>query len=132
MIIVCDASAALEIALGRSDAEEYKTILKSADLVLVPDIYPSEIANTFWKYATIANQEVDKCERALDYCLSLFDDMIETRNLCREALSESIRLKHPVYDIFYLVIARRNNAHLISRDKKLLRMAKTLGIETIS
>lgn len=132
MIVVCDASAALEIALDRNDAERYKDVLKKADIVLVPDIYPSEISNALWKYVTIAGQEIEKCEKALDFCLGLYDDIIETRNLCREAFSESIRHKHPVYDIFYLVIARRNNAALVSKDKKLLKISKTMGIETIA
>ncbi len=131
MIVVCDASAALEIALNRSDAKEYKEILKKSDIVLVPDIYPSEISNALWKYVTIAGQKAEECEKALEYCLGLFDDIIETRNLCREAFYEAIKHKHPIYDIFYLIMARRNGAFLVSKDKKLLQIAETMGIETI-
>jgi predicted nucleic acid-binding protein len=130
MIIVCDASAALEIALNRNDANKYKEILKDSDIVLAPDIYPSEISNALWKYVTIAGQKIEECEKALEYCLGLVDDIIETRSICREAFSEAIKQKHPVYDIFYLVIARRNNALLVSKDKKLLKIAKAMGVET--
>jgi predicted nucleic acid-binding protein len=67
-------------------------------------------------------------KRGIAYCLDLIDDYIDTSELCFEALAESLRLKHPAYDLFYLVAARRNNAILIPRDKKLAKIAKEMNI----
>jgi predicted nucleic acid-binding protein len=131
MIIVIDANAALEIGLNRSLGDDYKQKLVKSDLVIVPDIYPSEIANALWKYVTILGQDILECEKVLDLCINLVDDIVTTRDLCREALSEAIRFKHPAYDMFYLVLARRNGAYILSRDKKLIKIAKEIGVDVL-
>ncbi len=52
MIIVLDASAAIEIALKREFSNQFRELLRNSDLVLAPDTFPSEITNIFWKYAS--------------------------------------------------------------------------------
>jgi len=61
MIIVLDASAAIEIALDKDGAKIFREALLDSDLVIAPDIYPSEITNVFWKYANISEIEQEKC-----------------------------------------------------------------------
>ena len=128
MIAVLDASAAIEIAINKPSSALLRETLIKADLVLAPDIFPSEITNAFWKYGTFSDLPADKCEKGIAYCLDLIDDYIDTRGLCFEALAESLRTKHSAYDLFYLVAARRNNAVLATRDKKLAKIAKEMNI----
>jgi predicted nucleic acid-binding protein len=131
MIIVLDASAALEIALNKNEGERFKDLLKRSELVLTPDTFPSEITNAFWKYGAYSNVEPETCERGIEYCLDLVDDFIGTRNLCREVFSESIKNKHPAYDLFYLVVARRNDASILTKDKRMRDLAKEMQILVI-
>ena len=131
MIAVLDASAAVEIALDKSNASLFRSALYDADLVIAPDIYPSEITNVFWKYARFGEIESLKCENGIDYCLDLVDDYIGTRNICREVFLEAMNTNHPAYDILYLVVARRHNALLITKDKKLLSTARQLKIKVL-
>jgi len=131
MIVVLDASAAVEIALGRKNSGEFRELLRQSDLVLAPDTYPSEITNVFWKYASFSDLNVEKCEKGIDYCLDLIDDYIATKNLCREVFSESIKTEHSAYDLFYLIIARRHNASIITSDKKMKKTATELRIKTM-
>jgi predicted nucleic acid-binding protein len=58
----------------------------------------------------------------------LIDDYISTQHLCREVFSESIRLSYAAYDVFYLVVARRNDAVVLTRDKKMIEAAQNLGV----
>jgi predicted nucleic acid-binding protein len=37
-----------------------------------------------------------------------------------------------VYDMFYVVLARRNNAVLVSRAPKLVKVAEKMGVEAFS
>ena len=131
MIAVLDASAAIEIAISKPSSALLRETLLKADLVLAPDIFPSEITNAFWKYGAFSDLPAEKCEKGIAYCLDLVDDYIDTRELCFEALAESLRTKHPSYDLFYLVVARRNNAILVTRDKKLTKIAKEMNISAI-
>lgn len=128
MIVVLDASAAIEIALNNEKSERFRCILKDSDLVIAPDTFPSEITNVFWKYAHFSKMPTDHCEKGIEYCLDLIDDYIETKSLCREVFAESVRNKHSSYDLFYLVAARRYNASLLSKDSKMIKIAKQLGI----
>lgn len=128
MTVVVDASAAVEIALGNEFSQTFIEALSEADVVLAPDTFPAEITNVFWKYRQHSNLPLNKCQHGIAYCLDLIDDYVTTQHLCREVFSESIRLKHAAYDIFYLVVARRNDAAVLTRDKKMIEAAKTLGV----
>jgi len=131
MIVVLDASAAIEIALNKSSARLFQDTVQESDLVIAPDTYPSEITNVFWKYASFSEIEQAKCEKGIDYCLDLVDDFIDTKNICREVFLESINTKHSSYDVFYLIVARRHNAVLLTKDKKMISIAKQLKIKVL-
>ena len=131
MILVLDASAAIEIALKKKSAPAFSKAISASDIVMAPDIFPSEITNSFWKYAQHTNMGTEECETAIDCCIDLVDDFVSTKLFCREVFLESLRLKHPSYDLFYLSVARRNNALLLSKDKKLIALAKSVGVKTI-
>jgi predicted nucleic acid-binding protein len=131
MIIVLDASAAIEIALNKESGKIYQEILLESDLVIAPDTFPSEITNVFWKYGFHSNMEKEKCEKLIDYCLDLVDDYIDTKSICREVFFESMNNEHSSYDIFYLVVARRHNAAIITKDKKMITIAKKLKIKVL-
>ena len=131
MTIVLAASAALEIALNRESGELFRGELKKSDLVISPDIFPSEITNAFWKYASFSNLDIEKCKEGINYCINLVDDYIQTRAICTEVFTESVILEHSAYDIFYLIVARRNGALLLTKDKKLKKKAKELNIGII-
>jgi len=131
MIIVLDASAAIEIALNKDSGKAFQDILLESDLVIAPDTFPSEITNVFWKYAFHSNMEKDKCEKGIDYCLDLVDDYIDTKSICREVFFESINNEHSSYDIFYLIVARRHNAAIITKDKKMITTAEKLKIKVL-
>ena len=122
MIIVLDASAALEVALNKTDSNHFRELLMQAELVLAPDTFPSEITNTFWKYGLYADLPTEKCEKGIDYCLDLVDDYIETKNLCREVFAESIKTEHPAYDLFYLILARSTTPASSPKTKKWQRL----------
>lgn len=128
MMVVLDASAAMEIVLEKDMSEAFREVLKQADLVVAPDTYPSEITNVFWKYGCHGNFPMEKCGEGIDYCINLVDDYISTRAMCREALAEALQHRHPAYDLFYLILARRNNALLLTKDKKLIQIAKELNV----
>lgn len=70
------------------------------------------------EYAAFSAMPFDQCEKGIDYCIDLIDDYIETKTMCREVFSESIKNDHHAYDLFYLIIARRYNALILSRDEK--------------
>jgi len=130
MILVIDASAAVEIALDREKSCGFSDMVCQADLVLAPDIFSSEITNVFWKYTKLTGMPKELSEKGIAFCIDLVDDFIETKTLCREVFAEAIRTGHPAYNLFYLIVARRQGALVLTRDKKMRQLAKTMNIIT--
>jgi predicted nucleic acid-binding protein len=129
MIVVLDASAGIEIALDRKKAKEYYSYLNDASQVITSDLYKAETGNVIWKYVKANLLEKEKSIQVYQFCRDIIDGYIDISENIEEAINESIRLKHPTYDLLYLTLARRNGAILLSLDKKLNELAKQNGIE---
>lgn len=50
-MLVCDASAAVEVVVSGDRAEDVRHGWRTADHIIAPDLYVSEVANALWKYA---------------------------------------------------------------------------------
>lgn len=129
MIIVLDASAAIEIQIKKDENEDLKNLIAEADAVLAPGLYISEITNVSWKYGKIAKYKHEQCREMAEDGINLIDQFIDEKDLWKEALREALNNEHPVYDCMYIVCARRNDAILLTMDKKLKQLCKKLGIE---
>ncbi|MBN8707154.1 MAG: type II toxin-antitoxin system VapC family toxin [Bacteroidetes bacterium] len=132
MIIVLDASAAIEIALGNELSAQFKKLLQDAELIIAPDTFISEVTNTFWKYRKFAQFTDEVCLKGIEFCLGLVDDFASSTELWKEAFLEGNRYQHSTYDLFYLVAARRHHALLLTKDKKLNEIAIASGINIFS
>ena len=42
-----------------------------------------------------------------------------------------MRQSHPVYDLFYVTLARRNAAALFTADKKLVALCERMGVNCV-
>lgn len=129
MIIVLDASAGIEIALSRDNAEIFERKIEKASKVITSELYKAETANVLWKYNIAGLLDKEEVQKRLKYCDELIDEYIDISENNEEALNEGIRIKHSVYDLLYLIIARRNGAILLTQDKKLKKIAKETGVE---
>ncbi len=130
MIIVLDTSAAIEIILNRKSSELFAEKIKQAEWVISPSLFISEVTNVFWKYQKFANYSYADCEKNIEQAIAIPDDYINDLELYREAFNMSCMLDHPVYDMLYLILARRNNALLLTMDKKLSTAAQKCNIKT--
>ncbi len=129
MIVVLDVSAAVAVATGRCDSENLIKILGEADWVISPELYIAEAANVFWKYHAFENLPIRICEERLEAVISMVDDFFPTKELVKESLAFSCRVNHPVYDSLYMILARRENALLLTQDKRLIAAARKNSIQ---
>jgi predicted nucleic acid-binding protein len=128
MRAVLDASAAVGVALKGQRVKTFLSVLADADVVLTPQLFVAEVANAFWKYCAGEHMPEQTAADGVEFCLSLSDEFIPLESLWREAFAEATIHKHPVYDMCYIVAARRHNAVLISADAKLNRLAVRMGV----
>lgn len=128
MICVLDASAAIEVFLSRPKCKELRESLASANLVVSPDLFCSEITNVFWKLRRSNQLSREDCESGVNTCLELVDDLVPMSELSQEVFAASISYNMTAYDMFYAVTARRYNGRLLTMDKKLKEAGKKMKL----
>lgn len=128
MILLLDTSAAVEIVLKLRKANQFGRAVLQARSVISSELFHAEISNVFWKYVKAGLLDRTAAGDLLRLATELVDEFhpISSNNV--EALSEAVRLNHPVYDMLYLTLARRHGAVLASMDKQLNRLARKEGI----
>ncbi|MFP4364603.1 MAG: type II toxin-antitoxin system VapC family toxin [Spirochaetia bacterium] len=131
MNYVIDTSAAVDIILKKGNYSIFVDALDSADVVITPELFVSEIANVAWKYYRLADFSFEQCMQLSQDGINLIDQFIPSKELWKEALQDAIRNNHPVYDCLYLVCARRNGAILLTKDKKLQQICDKADIPLI-
>jgi len=128
---VIDTSAAVEIVLQREHAEAYAGYVEKTDWIIAPTLYISEITNVFWKYHNFGDMPIHACEVNVDNAVSIPDEYINEKELYKEAFALGCQTRMPIYDMFFLVLARRYNASLLTLDKKLKETALKYSIKII-
>ncbi len=126
MRVVLDTSAAANIVLRTELAPSLIETLRTADLVLAPSLFHSEVANTLWKYVGSGELDVDGAIARHEEAIALVDAFEADDQLAVEALSTAARMNHPVYDLLYVILARRFGCRLMTTDRKLAALAASI------
>lgn len=131
MNIVLDTSAAVAIVLENPGWGELDRQLRSSKLILAPDFMIAEATNVCWKYAHKGKLPRAACERALEKMIGLPDEYVSSLEFHQEAFGLAVTGQRAAYDMFYLALARRNGATLLSADKGLLAFAAKHDVKTL-
>jgi predicted nucleic acid-binding protein len=129
--LVLDASAALEIVLERSRAGDFRRAIQEADAVMAPELLIPELVNAIWKYHQFDRLDLDTCNQALELAIELADDLVSCQDLWREAFLLARKARQPAYDMFYIALARREDAAILTMDKALRKEAERHGVRVI-
>ena len=129
MKVVLDANCAIEIALNKKEGERLKALLDESDQVLAPDLLVPEFVNTVWKYHQFDQLSPELCDEALTRVLDLVETFVPSREIYRDAFALSGAQKtRAAYDMFYLALALRENAVLLTLDATLKKEARRAGV----
>jgi len=126
--VILDASAAIEIVLQRDRGARFGATLEEADVVLAPDLFVAEVVNTIWKYHQFEHLSLDACDGALEAALGLVDALVSSKEIYGEAFLLARTSRRPAYDMFYLALARREDATLLTADSRLRKESERQGI----
>lgn len=129
MIIVLDVSASIEILFQREKADKFKGVYNQGSWIIAPDLFIAEITNVLWKYYKAGLITHKDCIQYVQDGIDMIDDFLDAKELWKEALAEGIKNNHSIYDMYYAVLARRNDATLITNDEALAKVCERLSIE---
>jgi len=122
--LVVDASVAAKWVLPEVYSDRAAKLGLRAEPIIAPELVSAEIGNAIWKRAAKGELPVATATKALAIAISLFAALVPLRELSGRAMEIAIQLKHPIYDCFYIALAERERATLISADRRLLVAAK--------
>lgn len=129
--IVLDASAALHLVLRTERARQLADVLLDATLVLAPGLYATEVANGLWKYVRAGALDRMSAIEHREEAIGLVDSFATDADLGAESLAEAIRLQHPVYDLVYAILARRNGCPVLTMDQRLRSILQKLEVPAV-
>jgi predicted nucleic acid-binding protein len=104
--------------------------LEAATVVMTPDLFCSETANSLWKYVRAGELTLDLALTRFEQCMGLADSLVPERALAPEALVAAARYQHSVYDMMYAVLARRSGATVITMDRGFALKLRDMEIDT--
>lgn len=129
MKVVLDSTCAVEIALNKQDGDRLKALLDESEQVLAPDLLIPEFLNALWKYHQFNQLSLSVCDQALDLLPALVETFVPSAEIYREAFALTRAQKsRAAYDMFYLALARREDAVLLTLDSTLKKEARRAGI----
>lgn len=130
-MIVLDANAAVHVARKTEEGEAFAALMEEEPIVSC-DLFRAEIRNAFWRYARAEVMDREEAVACTEDALELVDEYVPIEELGEEAFNEALLLKHSVYDMLYLCLARRRGATLFTLDKRLAALCEQTGVNCVS
>ncbi len=124
MTLIVDASVAIKWFKREHDSV-IAELVPLADTLAAPEMLLAELCNACWKafrLRLLTAQQVDATPMAIRRYVGMFHSL---EPLAPRTLVIARTLDHPVYDCFYVALAEREGAPLVTADQRLL--AKLAG-----
>ena len=124
--VVVDASIVI-CWFGREvETPAANQLIRSRATLLAPSLLFAELANGLWKKMRRGEMGADYARAAMNEIRRFIPEFVETGELAPQALELAGEIGHSVYDCFYLALARRRIAPLVTLDRALIAsVAKT-------
>lgn len=129
-MMVLDCSAAVNITRDTEVGRKLLDLMKNrGGKVIAPELFCVETGNAFWKYFHAGLLGEELAEAYYLRTLELVDEYVCVEEFSLEAFSEATQLDHSVYDMVYLVLARRRGAALVTTDRRLAELCERTGVD---
>lgn len=126
--LIVDASVAVRWYLPESGSDPAERILAGAASLLAPELVLAEIGNAVWKRVRKSEVSIETALAIVDRAKTAFTKLTSMSELAAPAMGLSARYDHPIYDCFYLALAERESAPLVTADKRLAALAGRVGV----
>lgn len=114
---VIDASVAAKWIAPEPDSPLAEALLD--DELIVPDLLFAEVGNILWKKQMRGELDAAATRLGTRWLLQAPLLVHDSASLLADALELALRLRHPAYDCFYVALALRVDALLITADRRL-------------
>jgi predicted nucleic acid-binding protein len=126
--LVVNASVAAQWVLKQEHSTRANA-LRDQEGLIAPALIAAEVGNAIWKAVRRGNVPPAEAASAINAALLPFDALVADETLCARALALAIELRHPIYDCFYLALAEREGAPLVTADEAMIAAARKAKIK---
>ena len=119
-MIVVDANVAIKWVVEQPQFEGAREIVARGTELLVPAMFVAEVATALWGYVRVRQITPEQAQAGLRSILEQISLIEQDADLAGEALSIGSELNHAPYDCFYLVLAMRRTAPLVTVDGRFI------------
>ncbi len=127
-MIVLDCCAAVEIARKTTLGKAYQCLMLKNEAVVASTLFQAEVANTYWKYVRAGLLSLDDAREYVARTIDLVDEFYGFEDYVDEVFAEAAHMDYSVYDLFYMVLARRHAATLFTADRKLIELCEQMHV----
>ena len=129
MTIVVDASVALKWLLPEPDSALAEQVALSDASLIAPGLIIAEACNAVWKRLRRGEVRAEQAEIVAARLPHFFDALMTDAPLAPLAMRIARSLDHPVYDCFYLALAEREDARMVTADRHLIGRVRATAWE---
>ena len=115
-------------------SEKFRNFIEEGEAISSPDIALIETLNAIWKhYAILKNITKNDFEKALESFPAIWSKIkkLDSESISKYATELAAENKISVYDSIYVTQCKLNYWVLFTFDKKLLNIARSLGVKAI-
>jgi predicted nucleic acid-binding protein len=120
MRLVVDASVAFKWFVTEADSPLASSLLSGKQTLVSPELVLAEVLNALWRGVRQQAVDRDQLRHTATHLAHFFDELVPLRALAIRAAHIAQALDHPIYDCFYLALAERESALLVTADRRLL------------
>lgn len=117
-MLVLDASAAVKLVAEEPDSAAARRVVGETP-VTAPELVLAEVANALRRKVRQGAIRPVEARAAQARLPSLFARLVPLQHLQDQALDLALRREQPVYDCFYVALAIREGAPLLTADRRL-------------
>lgn len=130
-MIVLDVNAAIAIAKGTEEGRVLRELMMEGEEVVAPHFFLTEPGNVVWQIVRAGELDEEDFPGLFERAAGFVDRFVPAEGILLEAIHAAIQNNHPVYDMLYFIVTRRNAATLFTFDKKLRAVCEANGVNCL-
>jgi len=126
--LVVDASVVVRLFIPGAGTADARRLVERQRPIIAPALVYPECGNAIWKQARKDSLDAPAIEQLLEDLMLYPIRTLPLRRLTTAALHLAVRLRHPIYDCYYLAAAILNDCELATADRRLAELAREVGL----
>ena len=124
MTLVVDAWVALKWFVIEENTPLAVALLAAGERAIAPTLIIAELCNAAWRLWRRGEMARAQVSVVAERAPSMFAALVSEIDLAKRASEISLNLEHPAYDCFYLALAERDDAMLVTADRRLVQRVR--------